>query len=68
MLHKILCGFNKAHSPFNQKFVIADGITAQAILGMDFLEANKCVHARFMQRKTGSKRCRNGPITAPFVK
>ena len=28
---------------FNQKFVIADGITAEAILGMDFLEANKCV-------------------------
>ena len=28
---------------FNQKFVIADGITAEAILGMDFLEANRCV-------------------------
>lgn len=28
---------------FNQKFVIADGITAEAILGMDFLETNKCV-------------------------
>ena len=28
---------------FNQKFMIADGITAEAILGMDFLEANKCV-------------------------
>ena len=28
---------------FNQKFVIADGITVEAILGMDFLEANKCV-------------------------
>ena len=27
---------------FNQKFVIADGITAEAILGMDFLEANRC--------------------------
>ena len=28
---------------FNQKFVIADGITAEAILGIDFLEANRCV-------------------------
>ena len=28
---------------FNQKFIIADGITAEAILGMDFLEANRCV-------------------------
>ena len=28
---------------FNQKFVIADGITAEAILGMDFLEVNRCV-------------------------
>ena len=28
---------------FNQKFVIADGITAEAILGMDFLEENRCV-------------------------
>ena len=28
---------------FNQKFVIVDGITAEAILGMDFLEANRCV-------------------------
>ena len=28
---------------FNQQFVIADGITAEALLGMDFLEANKCV-------------------------
>ena len=28
---------------FKQQFVIADGITAEAILGMDFLEANKCV-------------------------
>ena len=30
---------------FNQNFVIADGIIAEAILGMDFLEANKCVLA-----------------------
>ena len=28
---------------FNQKFVITDGITAEAILGMDFLEENRCV-------------------------
>ena len=28
---------------FKQQFVIADGITAEAILGMDFLEVNKCV-------------------------
>ena len=28
---------------FNQKFVIADEITAEAILAMDFLEANRCV-------------------------
>ena len=28
---------------FNQKFIIADGIIAEAILSMDFLEANKCV-------------------------
>ena len=28
---------------FKQQFVIADGISAEAILGMDFLEANKCV-------------------------
>ena len=28
---------------FKQQFVIADGITPKAILGMDFLEANKCV-------------------------
>ena len=27
---------------FNQKFVIADGITAEVILCMDFLEANRC--------------------------
>ena len=28
---------------FNQKFVIAVEITAEAIVGMDFLEANRCV-------------------------
>ena len=28
---------------FNQKPVIADGITAETILSIDFLEANKCV-------------------------
>ena len=28
---------------FKQPFVIVDGIAAEAILGMDFLETNKCV-------------------------
>ena len=28
---------------FNHEFVVADHITAEAILGLDFLEANKCV-------------------------
>ena len=28
---------------FEQTFIIADGITAEGILGMDFLEDNKCV-------------------------
>ena len=37
---------------FNQKFVIANGITAKAILGMEFLE----------QERAGSKRQRNDLI------
>ena len=28
---------------FQHKFVIADHVTAEAILGLNFLEANKCV-------------------------
>ena len=28
---------------FKHEFVIADHITAETILGLDFLEANKCV-------------------------
>ena len=28
---------------FQQKFVIADGITTEGILGIDFIEVNKCV-------------------------
>ena len=28
---------------FQQKFVVSDGITTEDILGMDFMEVNKCV-------------------------
>ena len=28
---------------FQQKFVIADGITIEGILGIDFMEVNKCM-------------------------
>ena len=32
-----------AGTTFNQEFVIADNITAEGILGMDFLENHKCI-------------------------
>ena len=32
-----------ANKRYYQKFIIADNITAEGILGMDFMEANKCV-------------------------
>jgi len=32
-----------AEVEFQQVFIIADGITAEGILGMDFMEENKCV-------------------------
>ena len=32
-----------ANKTYHQKFIIADNITAEGILGMDFMEANKCV-------------------------
>ena len=32
-----------AETKFQQRFIIADGITAEGILGMDFMEDNKCV-------------------------
>ena len=32
-----------ANKAYHQKFIIADNITTEGILGMDFMEANKCV-------------------------
>ena len=32
-----------AETKFQQRFIVADGITAEGILGMDFMEDNKCV-------------------------
>jgi len=32
-----------ANLAFEQEFIIAEGITAEGILGLDFLEANKCI-------------------------
>ena len=34
---------NIANKMYYQKFIIADNITAEGIIGMDFMEANKCV-------------------------
>ena len=34
---------NISNRTYHQKFIIADNITAEGILGMDFMEANKCV-------------------------
>ena len=38
-----LIQFSIGNMEFKHEFVIADHITAEAILGLDFLEANKCV-------------------------
>ena len=39
----ILIQFSIGSMEFNHEFVVADHITAEAIFGLDFLEANKCV-------------------------
>ena len=39
---------------FNQKSVFADGVKDEALLGMDFLEVNKCVVDIAMYRGTGN--------------
>ena len=34
---------NIVNKTYYQKFIIADNITVEGILGMDFMETNKCV-------------------------